>query len=109
VRRPSKLIVVVPAILLTRGGAKVSLTLKGTSESETGLTDLSIESIMCELCCDCLLFSSALFFFRQGWKGKESGRQNTNETSGIPPFLQWGSSSVLIAGESHDTLMSSKI
>ena len=72
---PSKLIVVVPAILLTRGGAKVSLTLKGTSESEAGLTDLSIELVMLDsvefiFLSFSLLFQSALFFRSRGGRVK---------------------------------------
>jgi hypothetical protein len=41
-RRPSKLVVVVPAVLMSRGGANESLTLNGASGSDSGLSDLSM-------------------------------------------------------------------
>lgn len=40
---------VVPGSLLMRGGANEVLTLKGTSGSEDGLADRSIDSLCCTL------------------------------------------------------------
>lgn len=42
--RPSNVVVVVPAALMSRGGANEALTLKGASGSDSGLGDLSMGS-----------------------------------------------------------------
>jgi hypothetical protein len=45
-RKPSKVVVVVPAVLISRGGANESLTLNGASGSDSGVSDLSMSPIV---------------------------------------------------------------
>lgn len=48
-RSPSNVVVVVPAVLMSRGGANESLTLNGASGSDSGLGDLSMDSFVFRL------------------------------------------------------------